>query len=132
MTDQSEDSGIIRVRSAHDSAQTIQRLEAAIRERALTIFATIRFSEDAIRAGIPMRFTQMIVFGNPRAGSPVIVASPTSALDLPLKALVAEDPDGSVWLSCNDPVYLQQRHHVPPELAKNIGAVEGILREVAR
>jgi len=131
MTSEAQEAGIIRIRSSHNAIETVQRLESALQQRGLTIFATIRFSDDAAKAGLSMRFTQMVLFGNPRAGTPVMVAAPSSALDLPLKALVAEDPDGSVWLSCNDPAYLQQRHHIPPELTRNIGAAETILREVA-
>lgn len=130
MNTEASDSGIIRIRSSHSTLETVQRLETALRERGLTIFATIRFSEDASRVGLPMPFTQMLIFGNPRGGTPVMLAAPSAALDLPLKALVAEDPDGSVWLSCNDPLYLQRRHRFPAELIKNIGAAEAILREV--
>lgn len=126
------ETGIIRIRSTHDAAETVRRLQTALTERKLTVFAVVQFSEDARLAGLVMPFTQLVIFGNPRAGTPVMVAAPSAALDLPLKALIAEDPDGSIWLSCNTPQYLQARHQIAPELTQNLSGVEALLRSVAQ
>jgi uncharacterized protein (DUF302 family) len=107
------------------------RLQEMVSARGLTTFALIRFSADALRSGLQMRFTELLVFGNPVAGTPVIVSSPSAAIDLPLKVLVEADADGVVWLSCNDPVYLQRRHDVSPDLISNISGVEPLMRAVA-
>jgi len=116
------DKGIIRVRSAHGTAATMARLQEMVSARGLTTFALIRFSADALRSGLQMRFTELLVFGNPVAGTPVIVSSPSAAIDLPLKVLVEADADGVVWLSCND---------VSPDLISNISGVEPLMRAVA-
>jgi uncharacterized protein (DUF302 family) len=126
------DSGIIRIPSVYDATVTLRRLEAIIQARGLVVFARIRFSEDARRAGLEMRFTELVLFGNPRAGTPIMVAAPSTALDLPLKALVEEDSKGAIWLSCNDPEYLQRRHGIPSDLTQNIAGAQSILREAGR
>jgi len=86
-------------------------------------------SGEAEKVGLKMRPTQLIVFGSPKAGTPLMVASPTLAIDLPLKALAWEDADGQVWLSYNSPEYLKQRHNVPDELVKNIAGVGALLEK---
>ena len=121
-----DEHGISRIESTHTAAETMQRLEDTVRSRGLTVFVRIRFSEDALAAGQPMRFTEMLIFGNPAGGTPVMVAVPAAALDLPLKVLVAVDEAGRVWLSFNDPQYLQRRHGIPPDLLRNISGVEAI------
>jgi uncharacterized protein (DUF302 family) len=132
MSESVRDSGIIRIPSVYSAAVTLERLETIIQARGLDVFARIRFSEDARRAELDMRFTELVLFGNPRAGTPIMVAAPSAALDLPLKALVEEDAVGTIWLSCNDPEYLQRRHGIPFDLTKNIAGAEAILREVGR
>ena len=108
--------------------ETLDRLESLAKERGLTIFARINFSADARRAGLSLRPTELLILGSPKAGTPLLAATPTLAIDLPLKVLAWEDADGRVWLSYNEPVYLQERHGFPPELLKNIAPL-GVLVE---
>jgi uncharacterized protein (DUF302 family) len=118
--------------SGRSFADTVQALESAILSRELVIFARIDFSGDAERAGLAMRPTRLLIFGSPRAGTPLMVAAPTLAIDLPLKVLVSEDPDGRAWLSYNSPQYLRDRHGFPEELLGNISGVSAIVGSVAR
>ena len=106
------DNGMIHLRSPHSVPETLKRLEAVLRAKNLTIFARVDHSGEAEKAGLSMRPTQLIIFGSPKSGTPLMVASPTLAIDLPLKALVWEDADGKVWLSYNSPGYLKQRHDI--------------------
>ena len=112
--------GVEKVRSPRAFAETVARFEALLKERGLTLFAKIDFSGDAEKAGLQMSPTQMLIFGNPKGGTPVMVAAPGSALDLPLKVLISRDAQGQVWLSYNAPQYLAERHAIPAELVKNI------------
>jgi uncharacterized protein (DUF302 family) len=105
----------------------LARLESTIAKRGLRVFARIDFSGDAANAGLKMQDAKMLVFGNPKAGTPVIVAAPTSAIDLPLKVLVWRDAKGDVWFTYNDPEYVAQRHGVPHALAGNISGVAAIV-----
>ena len=124
--------GLVKVMSAHSFEDTFDRLESAVVSRGLTVFARIDFSGDAQRAGLNMRPTRLLVFGNPKAGTPLMVAAPTLAIDFPLKVLVSEDEGGRVWLSYNSPQYLKDRHGVPDELLKNIGGIVSIVASVAQ
>lgn len=101
--------GIISRVSKHSVPETIDRLEAQLRARGVEIFARIDHSGSAAAAGLAMPPTQLLIFGNPKAGTPVMLASPTAAIDLPLKALAWQDPEGTVWLSYNDPAYVARR-----------------------
>jgi uncharacterized protein (DUF302 family) len=124
-------SGIIDVRSPRSVPQTIDRLEALAKARGLTVFGRIDFSGDAERAGLVMRPMQMLIFGNPKAGTALLVAAPRVGLDLPLKVLAwADDTDG-VWLSCNDPHYLEARHGLPPALIANVSGVIDLMNKAA-
>lgn len=123
--------GIADVPSSHSVAATIDRLESLARARGLTIFARIDFSGDAARAGLTMRPAQMLLFGNPRAGTPLMVAAPRSALDLPLKALAWEDDDGHVRLSYNTPDFLAARHGLSEELVRNLSAIVALVEAAA-
>jgi uncharacterized protein (DUF302 family) len=113
-----------RLRSADSVDASFARLEAAVAQRGLTVFARIDFTADAAAAGLVLRPTRLLLFGNPRAGTPLIVAAPSVALDLPLKVLVWESGDGAVWVGYNKPEYLVERHGVPAELLANVRAVE--------
>jgi uncharacterized protein (DUF302 family) len=126
-----DDNGIINVRSSHSFDETFARLESAARSKGLTIFATIDFTRDAERAGLKMRRTRMLMFGSPKSGTPLMMAAPSLAIDLPLKILVAEDAEGKTVLSYNSPAYLKERHKIPEELLKNIAGVESIAASVA-
>jgi uncharacterized protein (DUF302 family) len=113
-----------RLRSTASVDASFARLEAAVAQRGLTVFARIDFAADAAAAGLELRPTRLLLFGNPRAGTPLIVAAPTVALDLPLKVLVWESEDGAVWVGYNRPEYLVERHGVSTELLANVRAVE--------
>jgi uncharacterized protein (DUF302 family) len=116
------DNGMQHLSSPYSVQETLRRIESLLQEKGLTIFCRVDHSGEAEKVGLKMRATQLILFGSPKAGTPVMVASPTIAIDLPLKALVWEDAGGKVWVSYNSPEYLQQRHNVPSELIKNISA----------
>jgi uncharacterized protein (DUF302 family) len=117
------ENGLIHVSSPYSVAETVQRLESILRAKNLLIFARIDHSGEAAKVGLAMRPTQLIIFGSPKAGTPMMIASPTLAIDLPLKALVWEDAEEKVWLSYNDPIYLQRRHNISDELLKNISGI---------
>jgi len=125
------DQGFVVVVSKHSVNATVERLQAILAAKGLTLFTVIDHSGEAERAGLKMRPTKLVVFGSPRAGTPPMVASPTLAIDLPLKALVWEDTDGQVWISWNSPEYLQQRHGIPDELLKNIAGAGALLKQAA-
>ena len=116
--------GFISKPSQHSVPETIQRLGTILKSKGVAIFALVDHSGEAEKAGLKMRPTQLLIFGNPKAGTPVMVAASSTAIDLPLKALAWEDAEGKVWLSYNSPDYLQQRHGFPAELEKNLAAVE--------
>jgi uncharacterized protein (DUF302 family) len=121
--------GFISKPSPHSVPETIQRLCAFLKSKGVAIFALIDHSGEAEKAGLKMRPTQLLIFGNPKGGTPLMLAAPSTAIDLPLKALVWEDADGKVWLSYNSPDYLQQRHGFPADLEKNIAAIEPLLAQ---
>ena len=110
---------------------TIDRLISLVDQKGLKTFAHINFKEDAEKAGLKMRPSQMLMFGNPKAGTPLILATPIIAIDLPLKVLVWEDEQGKVWLSYNKPEYLKERHGLPDELLKNISIIGELVRTAA-
>jgi uncharacterized protein (DUF302 family) len=109
--------------------ETMRRLEAAVQSRGIPILARIHHSDDAAKAGLEMRPTELLIFGNAKAGTPLMIAAPTIALDLPLKALVWEDAEGKVWLSFNSPEYLEERHQAPADLIGNIRSAKMIFEE---
>ncbi|BCQ28277.1 DUF302 domain-containing protein (plasmid) [Caballeronia sp. NK8] len=126
------DNGVVTIASAHGAVATADRLEALIRARGLILFARIDFSGDAARAGLTMPPSQLLVFGNPQAGTPLMQAVPTAALDLPLKVLSWEDADGRAWLSYNAPDFLRARHGLDAELMKPLGGVAALAEAAAR
>src|SRR5580700_12060640 len=112
--------GIIDVRSRYSVPETLGRLQSILKEKAITVFALIDHSGEAEKVGLTMRPTQLLIFGSPKGGTPLMVAAPRLAIDLPLKALAWQDEKGQVWLSYNSSEYLQKRHGFPVELLKNI------------
>jgi uncharacterized protein (DUF302 family) len=122
-------SGLVRIASPHSVPETLQRLEEILRSKGLTIFARIDHSGEAAKVGLEMRPTLVLLFGSPKAGTPVMVAAPSVAIDLPLKALVAEDDQGKVWITYNSPEYLQQRHSIPDDLIKNLAGAGALLQK---
>jgi uncharacterized protein (DUF302 family) len=110
---------------------TFDRLEALAKERGLMIFARINFSADAGRVGLSLRPTELLLLGSPKAGTPLMAASPTLAIDLPLKVLAWQATDGRVWVSYNTPEYLQRRHGLSSELLKNISGLGALVEAAA-
>jgi uncharacterized protein (DUF302 family) len=123
--------GVVTIASEHSCAVTMQRLETLLKERGVTIFARIDFSADAHRVGLELRPEQMLIFGNPKAGTPLMAESAVSGLDLPIKALVWEDAGGKTWIAYNDPEYVVKRHNLAPALAANLAAVLPLLKLAA-
>jgi uncharacterized protein (DUF302 family) len=128
---QNTDHGIVSVLSKHSVDATVERLKGLLTAKGITVFTVIDHSGEAERAGLEMRPTKLVVFGSPRAGTPLMVATPTLAIDLPLKALVWQDADGRVWLSWNSPEYLRERHGIPDDLLKNIASPGALLQQAA-
>jgi uncharacterized protein (DUF302 family) len=122
-----EGNGLMQVASQRTVDETVQRVESILGERGLQLFALVDHSAEAAKVGMKMRPTKLLIFGSPKGGTPVMVAAPSIAIDLPLKALVSEDETGKVWVSYNAPEYLQQRHGVAQELVKNIAGVGALV-----
>jgi uncharacterized protein (DUF302 family) len=115
--------GLLQVVSRYPVDETVRRIESLLGQKGLQVFAVIDHSGEAQKVGLKMRPTKVVIFGSPKGGTPLMVAAPTLAIDLPLKALVAEDESGKVWVSYNTPEYLRQRHGVPEDLINNIAGV---------
>ena len=126
-----EISGLVRLPSSHSVVATIDRLEASLRQRGIVVFARIDFSGDAARAGLQMQPEQMLIFGNPKAGTPLMLQVPAVGLDLPLKALAWEDLDSKVWLAYKDPYDLVGRYGIETALAANLAAVVPLIEAAA-
>jgi uncharacterized protein (DUF302 family) len=123
--------GLIQVRSRYSVDETLGKLKAVFSEKGMQIFALIDHSGEAEKAGLRMPPTKVLIFGSPKGGTPLMVAAPSLAIDLPLKALVAEDAEGKVSVTYNDPEYLRNRHGVPADLIKNLaGAGQLIAKAV--
>lgn len=120
------DSGILRRPSRYSVDETVERLESILRAKGITLFAIIDHSGEAEKAGMKMLPTKLLIFGNPKAGTPLMQVAPSSAIDLPLKILVSENSEGQTWISYNSPEYIQERHGLPPELMQNIAGVEAL------
>lgn len=126
------DDGLMHLSSSRSVADTMSLLERVVRDRGLRIMDRIDHAGEASKVGLTMPPTELLIFGNPIAGTPLMIASPTVAIDLPLKGLVWEDVAGRVWLTYNDPTHLQKRHEIPEALIKNISGITSICEEVVR
>jgi|SRR5579862_4137478 len=126
------DNGIVTESSSHSVDQTVERFRTVLQARGVALFALIDHSGEAEKVGMKMRPTKLLVFGSPKAGTPLMLAAPSSALDLPLKILVWEDGQGKVWISYNSPEYLQKRHGFPKDLLQNIAAAGKLAVEAGR
>jgi uncharacterized protein (DUF302 family) len=124
--------GIIDLSSNLSVEQTVEKLQRILQTKAITLFAVIDHSGEAEKVGLTMKPTKLLIFGNPKGGTPVMLASPSSAIDLPLKILVWEDAKGKVWLSYTSIAYLQQRHNLPENLLQNLAAGEKVAQEAAQ
>jgi uncharacterized protein (DUF302 family)/uncharacterized membrane protein YidH (DUF202 family) len=123
--------GIVDTPSHHSVEQTVDRLKNILQSKGVTLFALVDHSGEAEKVGMKMRPTKLLIFGSPKAGTPLMLASPSIAIDLPLKILVWEDSAGKVWVSYNSPEYLKERHSLPPELLANIAVVETLASKAA-
>ncbi|HUV97322.1 MAG TPA: DUF302 domain-containing protein [Acidobacteriaceae bacterium] len=130
MANQAE--GIVDLPTHSSVDETVARLQSMLQEKGVQIFALIDHSREAKRAGFEMRPTKLLIFGNPKAGTPLMLAAPTIAIDLPLKLLVWEDAGGQVWISYNTPEYQQKRHALPQNLAAALGVVEALAKNAAQ
>ena len=126
------ENGVVRIPSQHSVADTVTKLETILQAKNVKLFAVVDHSGEAEKAGLKMPNTKLLIFGNPKGGTPLMLASPSVALDLPLKILVAEDTAGKVWVSYNAPDYLKQRHNLPADLLPNIAVIEAVVANTAQ
>ena len=123
--------GLVTIKSGNGPEETMNRFEAEVRGRGMTVFAHIDHAAGAAAAGLSLRPTEMLVFGNAMAGTPLMEATQTIGIDLPLKVLVWRDENGATWLSYNDPVWLAERHGIMPESADTLGQMSAALANLA-
>ena len=123
--------GIVDVPSNHSVDETVDKLKGILQSKGITLFVVIDHSGEAAKVGIKMPPTKLLIFGNPKGGTPPMLAAPSIALDLPLKILVWEDSQGKVWLSYNSPEYLKERHRLPQDLVQNISAAKALATAAA-
>jgi uncharacterized protein (DUF302 family) len=121
--------GLVQVPSRYPVEETVQRLQSTFAAKGLQVFALIDHSGEAAKVGLKMRPTKVLIFGSPKGGTPLMVAAPSLAIDLPMKALVAEDETGKVWLTYNSPEYLKERHGVPEDLIKNLAGAGPLIEK---
>jgi uncharacterized protein (DUF302 family) len=126
------DHGFASVPSSHSVDETLTKLKEMLAAKGVTLFALIDHSGEAEKVQLKMPPTKLLIFGSPKAGTPVMLAAPTIAIDLPLKILVWEDKDGKTWISYNTPDFLESRHGVPHELIKNLAVVEALASNAAK
>ena len=124
-----KDEGIVTIPSTHSVDQTVDRLETILQSKGVKLFVLVDHSGEAAKVGLKMPPTKLLIFGNPKAGTPLMLAAPSIALDLPLKILVAQDSQGKVWISYNSPEYLKERYGLPQDLLPNIALVENLAAE---
>ncbi len=127
----SQANGIVDKLSHQSVEETVERLKRVLQSKGVTLFAIVDHSGEAEKVGMKMRPTKLLILGSPKAGTPLMQAAPSVAIDLPLKILVWEDGQGKVWVSYNSPAYLQQRHGIPPELVQNIAVAETLVAKAA-
>ncbi len=127
-----EEAGLVHLQSPHTVPETMARLEQIVVRHGLTIVARVDHSGDAAKAGLTMPPTQLLIFGNPAAGTPLMIAVPAIAIDLPLKALAWQDTSGTVWLSYNSIGYLQTRFGLPEALLANLRGISSLCEEAVR
>jgi uncharacterized protein (DUF302 family) len=123
--------GLIVLPTQHTVAEVLTRIVSIAKTRGITVFAQIDFSGDAARSKLSLRPTGLVILGNPTAGTPLMAATPTVAIDLPLKLLAFEDDAGRTWVAYNDPDYLQRRHGFPEELIANLAPIRGLAQAAA-
>ena len=124
--------GIVDIPSHHSLDATVEKIRGILAAKSVTLFALVDHSGEAEKVGMKMRPTKLLICGNPKAGTPVMLAAPSAAIDLPLKILVWEDEAGKAWISYNSAEYLSSRHNVPAELTQNLAAPEAIAAMAAK
>jgi uncharacterized protein (DUF302 family) len=112
---------MVHISTSHSVEDALEKLQAILKTRGIPVFALIDHSGEAAKVGMEMRPTRLLIFGNPKGGTPLMLAAPTIAIDLPLKILIWEDDQGKTWVTYNTPEYLAERHQLPASLAQNIG-----------
>jgi uncharacterized protein (DUF302 family) len=125
----SNENGLIQVSSRYSVEETLQQLQSSLAAKGLQVFALVDHSGEAAKVGLKMRPTKVLIFGSPKGGTPLMAAAPSLAIDLPMKALVAEDENGKVWLTYNSPDYLKERHGVPEDLIKNLAGASPLMEK---
>jgi uncharacterized protein (DUF302 family) len=123
--------GLITIKSSFGPEDTMKRLEAEVKAKGLTVFAHIDHAAGAAAVGLPLRPTDLIIFGNAKGGTPLMQQAQTIGIDLPLKALVWQDEQGATWLSYNDPAYLTHRHGLGDAAKAPVEAMSGALKAIA-
>jgi uncharacterized protein (DUF302 family) len=129
--DPNNDNGLVDIPSSRSVNETVEKLKGILQAKSITLFALVDHSGEAENAGMKMRLTKLFIFGSPKAGTPVMLAAPSSAIDLPLKILIWEDAQGKAWVTYNSPAYLQKRHGIPLELLPSISVIETLAKKAA-
>jgi uncharacterized protein (DUF302 family) len=129
--DKAMNNGIVNRPANHSVDETVEKLKGILQSKGVALFATVDHSGEAAKVGMKMPPTKLLIFGSAKAGTPLMLASPSVAIDLPLKILIWEDAQGKAWLSYNSPAYLQERHRIPPELMQNIAVIEALASKAA-
>jgi uncharacterized protein (DUF302 family) len=129
--DKATNNGIVDKPSNHSVDETVEKLKGILRSKGVTLFATVDHSGEAAKVGMKMPPTKLLIFGSPKAGTPLMLAAPSVAIDFPLKILIWEDAQRKVWVSYNDLSYLQERHGIPAELMQNIAVIETLAAKAA-
>ena len=126
-----KEEGIVKIPSHHSVNETVDKLKTILKSKGVALFALVDHSGEAEKVGLNMPPTKLLIFGNPKGGTPLMLAAPSAAIDLPLKILVAEDAQGKVWISYNSPDYLKERHGLPDNLVPNIAVVQALAAAAA-
>jgi uncharacterized protein (DUF302 family) len=121
-----KEEGIVKIPSHHSVDDTVDKLKTILQSKGVTLFAVVDHSGEAEKVGMKMPPTKLLIFGSPKAGTPLMLAAPSTAIDLPLKILIAQDAQGKVWISYNSPEYLKERHGLPDNLLPNIAVVQAL------
>jgi uncharacterized protein (DUF302 family) len=129
--DKAMNNGIVDKPTNHSVDETVEKLKGILQSKGVALFAVVDHSGEAAKVGMKMPSTKLLIFGSPKAGTPLMLASPSVAIDLPLKILIWEDAQGKVWVSYNSPSYLQERHGIPAELMPNIAIIEALAAKAA-
>jgi uncharacterized protein (DUF302 family) len=125
-----EISGLVNLPSKHSVDETVQKLKGILQSKRVRLFALVDHSGEAAKVGMKMSPTKLLIFGNPKGGTPLMLAAPSSAIDLPLKILIWEDANGKVWVTYNSPSYLQHRHNIPQAVLANISVIGALAKSV--